>query len=117
MFRVTEAIPEVDFSLQLRFSNGELRRFDIRPYLDKGVFVRLQDYDQFCQVKVVGGTVEWFGEIDLCPDTLFEKSEPIVDQGAFPTGCKQRIPGSGKAAVLSIAPDFDDNTSCYPPRY
>lgn len=79
MMHITDARPAPDFSLYLTFENGEKRHFDVRPYLDKGVFRQLQDYRQFSQVRVVAGTVEWPGEIDLCPDTLYEKSLPIHD--------------------------------------
>lgn len=73
---ISHVAPTRDFLLRLTFANGEQRLFDVRPYLDKGVFTQLQDYERFSQVRVVAGTVEWPGEIDLCPYTLYEKSEP-----------------------------------------
>ena len=76
--QIREVSPSPDFCLSLTFSNGERRRFDVRPYLDKGVFRELRDFSRFSQVRVVAGTVEWPGEIDLCPDTLYEKSEPLL---------------------------------------
>lgn len=79
MIRVTQAIPQPDFSLQLTFSNGELRRFDVQPYLGKGIFEKLKDITLFSRVRVVGGTVRWPDRIDLCPDTLYEKSELIQE--------------------------------------
>ncbi len=82
MIQVSQVFPTPDFGLSLTFSNGERRRFDVRPYLDKGVFRQLQDYARFSQVVVVAGTVEWPGEIDLCPDTLYEKSELLQDEQA-----------------------------------
>ena len=83
MMQVSEVSPTPDFGLCLAFTNGERRLFDVRPYLDKGVFRQLQDYERFSQVRVVAGTVEWPGEIDLCPDTLYEKSE--LSRGEYPT--------------------------------
>jgi len=80
MMHVSQVIPTPDFSLRLTFTNGERRLFDVRPYLGKGVFRQLQDYERFSQVRVVAGTVEWPGEIDLCPDTLYEKSERLHDE-------------------------------------
>lgn len=80
MVFVKRAIPSPDFCLYLTFSNSERRHFDVSPYLDKGVFRQLQDYALFSQVRVVAGTVEWPGEIDLCPDTLYEKSEPLQNE-------------------------------------
>jgi len=81
--QVSEVSPTPGFGLCLAFTNGERRLFDVRPYLDKGVFRQLQDYERFSQVRVVAGTVEWPGEIDLCPDTLYEKSE--LSRGEYPT--------------------------------
>ncbi|PIV87445.1 MAG: DUF2442 domain-containing protein [Hydrogenophilales bacterium CG17_big_fil_post_rev_8_21_14_2_50_63_12] len=80
MVFVSHVVPMPDFGLHLTFTNGEHRRFDVRPYLDKGVFRQLQNYERFSQVRVVAGTVEWPGEIDLCPDTLYEKSERLPDE-------------------------------------
>ncbi len=78
MMNVLCVFPTPGFELHLTFSNGERRRFDVRPYLDKGVIRELLDFSRFSQVRVVAGTVEWPGEIDLCPDTLYEKSEPLL---------------------------------------
>jgi hypothetical protein len=36
--RVVEIKPNPDYSLTLKFTNGEVRRFDVRPYLEKGIF-------------------------------------------------------------------------------
>ena len=35
-----------DFHLELRFNTGEMRLFDVRPYLDKGAFQRLRGRPQ-----------------------------------------------------------------------
>jgi hypothetical protein len=77
--RISHVAPTQDYCLDLTFSNGEHRRFDVRPYLDKGVFRQLRNYERFRQVRVVSGTVEWPGQLDLCPDTLYEKSHPFPD--------------------------------------
>ena len=34
MIKVTSVSPDTEFHLVLTFSNGELRRFDMRPYMD-----------------------------------------------------------------------------------
>ena len=63
-----------NFQLRLQFSNGEERMFDCTPYLDKGVFTALTDPAIFATAKVVAGSVEWDGEIDLSYDTLYRES-------------------------------------------
>jgi hypothetical protein len=40
MERVINAIPKNDFSLEIEFNTGEKRRFDARPYLDRGITVK-----------------------------------------------------------------------------
>ncbi|MBI5329472.1 MAG: DUF2442 domain-containing protein [Betaproteobacteria bacterium] len=109
MIRVTQAIPQPDFSLRLTFSNGEQRRFDVQPYLGKGVFAKLKDINFFSRVRVVGGTVEWPDQIDLCPDTLYEKSEllQVTEQPAHLTPQGPRKPGSALGQVLVFANDSD----------
>ena len=53
--------------------NDEVRIFDAKPYLTKGVFKELQDIHLFKTVKVFDETTQWIHEQDLCPDTLYEK--------------------------------------------
>lgn len=70
--RVQKVIPNDDYSLTLYFSNGEVKRYDVQPLLSQGVFAQLKDLAVFKQAHVSFGTVEWPGEIDICPDTLYE---------------------------------------------
>ena len=65
-----------DYCLLLTFENGEKRVFDLKPYLNKGVFARLQNVALFKTVRVVSGSVEWHGEIGLSYDTLYMESKP-----------------------------------------
>ncbi|MGZ9165173.1 MAG: DUF2442 domain-containing protein [Anaerolineales bacterium] len=41
--RVTTVHPNPDHTITLTFANGEVRRFDVKPYLDKGIFRELKD--------------------------------------------------------------------------
>ena len=72
--RVTHLTPQTDHRLLLEFDNGETRLFDLTPWLDKGVFRMLRDSPEFAQARVVDGSVEWPGEIDLSYDTLYVRS-------------------------------------------
>jgi hypothetical protein len=80
MVFVSQAFPIPGFSLRLTFTNGEWRLFNVRPYLDKGVFRQLQNFARFSQVRVVAGTLAWPGQFGLCPDTLYKKSELLQDE-------------------------------------
>jgi len=69
--------PELGYFLTLNFSNGEIRRFDVNPYLDKGVFQELKDLSIFNSVHPDGLSVEWDNEAALCPDTVYYNSVSI----------------------------------------
>ena len=73
---IASAQPLANYILLLTFTNGEQRVFDTKPYLNMGVFKRLQDRSTFLGVRVVAGSVEWPGEIDLSYDTLYLESQP-----------------------------------------
>lgn len=73
--RVINVKPEQDFSLLLTFSNGEVKKFDVKPYLGIGIFKELQDMTVFNSVKPLLGSIQWVNGADLCPDTLYLDSE------------------------------------------
>ena len=66
-----------DFTLDLQFNDGSLRRFDAKPYLDYGVFLELKDIRYFQQVRIAFGTVQWLHEQDISPETLYLESTPL----------------------------------------
>jgi len=74
-----ESIIEVrardDFHLELLFSTGENGVFDAQPYLQKGVFQRLKDINEFKRAYVAYDTVCWPGGLDIAPETLYDRAE------------------------------------------
>ena len=80
--QVKHVRPLEDYQLEVTFENGESRLFDMKPYLQRGVFVRLQNRSAFQSVRVVSGSVEWPGEVDLSYDTLYLESPLIADMSA-----------------------------------
>ena len=78
--QVTRLTPQANHRLLLEFSNGEMRLFDLTPWLDRGVFRALRDSAEFAQAQVVDGSVEWPGEIDLSFDTLYLRSVPVTQR-------------------------------------
>ena len=79
MIKVIEAKANDDFSLEIRFSDGKIKRFDALPYLDRGVFRELKVPAKFKRIKIAYGTVQWENEQDISPETLyFEGTE--IDQ-------------------------------------
>jgi hypothetical protein len=77
--RVTAVVPKDDYRLQITFSNGEVGFYDCNPLLDFGVFQELRDIGYFRQARAEGGTVVWPHEQDICPDTLYEDSNKLVE--------------------------------------
>jgi hypothetical protein len=67
-----------EYRLLLTFENGEKRIFDLTPYFNKPVFARLKNETLFKTARVVSGSVEWQGEIDLSHDTLYLESKPAA---------------------------------------
>jgi len=71
--RVTNVKPNSDFTLTINFDNGEIKIFDMKPYLEIGIFKELKDLSLFFTVKPFMGSIQWQNGLDLCPDTLFEE--------------------------------------------
>lgn len=78
--KVRSVQPLPPHRLLLEFSNGEQRIFDVEPYLSRGVFVALRNPNTFVAARVIAGSVEWPGAIDLSYDTLYLGSEPNENQ-------------------------------------
>jgi hypothetical protein len=66
-----------DYKMELDFNTGETRIFDVRSYLEKGVFQRLKDISLFKQAYIAFNTVCWPGDIDIAPETLYDASVPL----------------------------------------
>ena len=66
--------PQENYLLLLTFENGEKRQFDMKPYLDLGIFRELKDLKLFNTVRTSFDTIEWANEADLDPELLYQKS-------------------------------------------
>jgi len=77
MIRVDSVQPGEDYTLRLRFTNGEVRCFDMRPYLNLPVYRPLENPGFFALAHTDYGTVVWPDEIDIAPETLYAYSVPV----------------------------------------
>jgi len=77
MRKVIDVTANTDFSLELTFDDGSIRRFDMKPYLDFPAFRSLKDVKRFTDVKVEHGTVTWASGQDISPDTVYLESVKI----------------------------------------
>ena len=75
--RVKEVKPNSDYKLEILFTNREEKIFDMKPYLNIGVFKELKDENLFNTVKPFLGSIQWKNGQDLCPDTLYLDGEKI----------------------------------------
>ena len=75
--RVVAVEAKTDHILKLSFENNEVKMFDVSPFLDKGIFKELKDFNYFKQATVAFGSVEWPHEQDFSNDTLYLLSTPL----------------------------------------
>ena len=73
--RIKDVKPNTDYTLTLTFNNDEVKVFDMKPYLEIGVFRELRDRSLFNSVKPFLGSIQWKSGQDLCPDTLYLESK------------------------------------------
>lgn len=74
--RLTEVIALDGFQLQLTYETGEVRLFDVLPYIKGQWFGELQDESYFKTVYLLpGGTgIAWRNGQDIAPHELYEQS-------------------------------------------
>jgi hypothetical protein len=71
LYRVIGVTANNDFSLELKFNDGSVKRFDATPYLEYEFFRELKDPEYFQQVGLAFGTIQWPNGQDISPDTLY----------------------------------------------
>ncbi len=74
---VIKVEPIENYFLVLQFDNGEIRKFDVKPYIKGSWYGMLKDKSYFKSVKINGFNVEWADGQDLCPDELYYESDLI----------------------------------------
>ncbi|MDN5360802.1 MAG: hypothetical protein PWQ84_1865 [Thermotogaceae bacterium] len=72
---ITDVKPLKNYQLLLTFENNEKKIFDMKPYLDKGIFSELKDEKKFRSVRVSFDSIEWCNQADLDPEFLYDKSK------------------------------------------
>ena len=74
---IKDVKPQDNYFLLLTFENGEIRQFDMKPYLEFGIFQELKDLRLFRTVKKSFDSIEWDNEADFDPEVLYQKSLKI----------------------------------------
>lgn len=71
MKKVVSAQANDNFTLLLKFNDGAIKVFDVKPYLEIGIFKELKKTEYFKEIKISFGTVEWKNGQDFSPETLY----------------------------------------------
>jgi hypothetical protein len=72
--KIVHAKPLTNFQLELAFEDGVRGIVDLSHLAGRGVFQAWNTPTVFDSVRITEfGAVEWPGEIDLCPDSLYLK--------------------------------------------
>jgi len=69
--------PLSDYKIYVETMAGRKGIFDVKPYLDFGVFRELRDINYFNQAGVKNGSVTWPHQQDISPETLLAEMQPV----------------------------------------
>lgn len=89
--KITDVLPNDDFTLTISFDNGEKRILDVKPVLKENTvfepflafenFKRVYIDDEHCIAWDIDPDVDsnkvWSNKVDLCPDSCYIDSQPI----------------------------------------
>jgi len=76
--------PLSDYRIYVEIEDGRKGVFDLKPYLDRGVFRELKDVNYFNMVDVFLGAVTWPNEQDIAPETLLAEMIPVSSAEEVP---------------------------------
>ena len=69
--------PLSDYRIYVEIEDGRRGVFDMKPYLDHGLFRELAGEHYFNQVGILFGAVTWPHQQDIAPETLIEGMTPV----------------------------------------
>ncbi len=74
IIKAIDVKPLKNYELEVTFDNGEVRRFDVKPYLEFKAFKKIKDIEMFNTVRTDGLSIEWADGTDICPYELYNNS-------------------------------------------
>ena len=78
MFWDVKAVkPLPDYKIYVEIEDGRKGIFNMKPYLEHGIFKELNNINYFNQVSILFGAVTWPHEQDIAPETLISEMEPV----------------------------------------
>lgn len=95
--------PISDCRIYVEVEDGRKGVFDMKPYLDHGVFRELRNLHYFNQVGILFGAVTWPNGQDIAPETLLAEMVPIDTPAAQAGGHQEK---AGKSSHLQSKPNL-----------
>lgn len=74
--------PLENYRIYVELENNKKGIFDLKPYLERGVFQELKNVNYFNQVNILFGAVTWPNEQDIAPETLLEEMVLVEDKAS-----------------------------------
>jgi hypothetical protein len=59
-----------DHQIKVSLSDERKGIFDVKPYLERGIFKELKDYIYFKRARIEFGTISWPNQQDFSPETI-----------------------------------------------
>lgn len=78
LIRIVDVDYIKDYTMDLKFSNGETRRVDFLPLLKGNKREELKDMNKFIQFGLTHWTLEWYNGIDFAPDFLYKQGKKVA---------------------------------------
>ena len=75
--------PLADYTIDVELVDGRRGVFDLKSYLDHGVFRELKDVGYFRRVGIEYGAVTWPNGQDIAPETLLAELTPAPEAPAW----------------------------------
>lgn len=83
--RIVEAKPREHFRVSLLFDDGTSGIVDLSHFAGRGVFKIWETPGVFQQLSISSaGALQWPGEVDLCPDSLYLLATGKTAADVFP---------------------------------
>lgn len=71
--------PLEDYKIFVKLEDGRKGTFNVKPYLNHGVFRELKDINYFNRVGILFGAVTWPNEQDIAPETLVKEMQTVTN--------------------------------------
>lgn len=77
--KVIDVKPIENYHVIVTFETGEIKSFNVEPYIKGNWFGELRELKKFNSVRPCGNTIEWANGQDIAPHELYELSVQIKE--------------------------------------